>query len=74
MASQERLEIRAIIKLCKDLGKTPTETYELVNRTRGENSVCRALVFKWYRRFTDGRQSLKDDAGRGESQQSDRQP
>ncbi|XP_052791810.1 uncharacterized protein LOC128225956 [Mya arenaria] len=65
MSSQESLEIRANIKFCKEIGKTPSETYKLLMLTRGDSCVCRALVFKWHRRYSDGRQSLEDDAGRG---------
>ncbi|XP_052767844.1 protein GVQW3-like [Mya arenaria] len=65
MSSQEHLEIRANIKFYKEIGKTPSETYKLLKLTRVDYCVCRALVFKWHRRFSDGRQSLEDDAGRG---------
>jgi hypothetical protein len=27
--------------------------------------VCRALVFKWHKRFRDGREDIEDDKGRG---------
>jgi transposase len=65
MTSQERLELRADIKFCMELGETPTYTYKKLQRTRGENAVSRALVFKWFRRFSEGRKSLEDDEGRG---------
>jgi hypothetical protein len=65
MTSQERLELHANIKFCMELGETPTDTYIKLQRTRGENAVSRALVFKWFRRLSDGRKSLEDDEGRG---------
>ena len=61
MGSHERLEIRANIKFCAELGKTPTQTLDLIQKTRGDKSVSRALVFKWHKRFTDGRQDIGDD-------------
>jgi predicted transcriptional regulator len=61
MTSHERMEIRANIKFCADLGKTPTETYKLLQQTKRESSVSRALVFKWHKRFSDGRTDIKDD-------------
>ncbi|XP_060584270.1 protein GVQW3-like [Ruditapes philippinarum] len=65
MTSQERLELRDNIKFCMELGETPKYTYKKLQRTRGENAVSRALVFKWFRRFSEGRKSLEDDEGRG---------
>ena len=54
-----------IIKFCADLGKTPTETLKLLRTTRRNISVSRALVFKWHRRFKDGRQDIEDDERQG---------
>lgn len=65
MTSTERTEVRANIKFCMELGKTPTETFKMLQRTPSNCSVKRALVFKWYKRFADGRDSLEDDEGRG---------
>ncbi|XP_052777722.1 protein GVQW3-like [Mya arenaria] len=64
MASSDRIEARAVIKLCSELGKTPTQTYNMIQTTSVKNSVSRSLVFEWHRRFRDGRESLKDDEGR----------
>ena len=61
MGSHERLDIRANIKFCAKLGKTPTQTPYFIQKTRGEKSVSRALVFKWHNRLTDGRQDIGDD-------------
>ena len=61
MASSERTEMRTIIKFCNDLGKTPTETYKMIRKTRGDSGVSRALVFKWHKRFSEGRDNLQDD-------------
>ena len=60
-----KLETRAVIKLCKDLGKTPTDTYKLLQKIRGEKCVSRTLVFKWHKRFSEGRESLQDDSRPG---------
>ena len=57
-----KLERRAVIKFCKDLGKTPTDTYKMLQKSRGEKCVSRALVFKWHKRFSEGRESLLDDS------------
>lgn len=65
MTSADRMEIRTIIKFCSDLGKTPTETLKMMHTTTRHKDVKRALVFKWHKRFSDGRSSIDDDRGRG---------
>jgi len=65
MASTDRTEVRSIIKFCQELGHTPTQTYKMLGSTLHRPNVSRALVFKWHRRFRDGRESLHDDEGRG---------
>ena len=61
MASTERTEVRAVIKFCRDIGKTPTQTYKLMKSTPGRSTVSRSLVFKWFKRFEDGRTSLQEE-------------
>ena len=48
------MEFRGNIKVCTDFGKTPTETYKMLQMAKGEHKVCRALVFKWNKRFLEG--------------------
>ena len=40
--------------------KTPTETYKMLQMTKGEHKVCRALVFKWNKWFLEGQLGLED--------------
>ena len=54
-----KVEQRAVIKLCVDIGKTPTETHKFIKR-----SVTHS-VFKWHKRFSDCRCSLMDDKREG---------
>lgn len=66
MASSDVTEMRAVIKFCANLGKTPTQTMNLLHQANGEKpTVCRSIVFKWHKLFRDGRESINDDAGRG---------
>ena len=65
MAAPAQEETRAIIKFCVDLGKTPTETMKMMKDANRSSNVSRSLVFKWHKRFSEGRESLKDDTGRG---------
>ncbi len=65
MASSEITEQRAVIKFCVSLGKTPSETQNMLKEANVKPHACRALVYKWHKRFKDGRMSLEDDSGRG---------
>ena len=65
MAAPAQEETRAIIKFCVDLGKTPTETMKMMKNANRSSNISRSLVFKWHKRFSEGRESLKDDTGRG---------
>ncbi|KAG5312579.1 SETMR methyltransferase, partial [Acromyrmex insinuator] len=46
-------EQRANIKFCFKLGKTFTETHNLMKQVYGDNCVARASVYEWYTRFHD---------------------
>jgi len=50
--TQERLEVRANIKFCMNLGKSATETFTMLQQAKGKDSVCRALVFRWHKQDT----------------------
>jgi hypothetical protein len=52
------VEQRAVIKCCADIGKTPTETHKFIKQSVTHSNVSRSLVFKWHKRFSDGRGSL----------------
>ena len=65
MAAPAQEKTRAIIKFCVDLGKTPTETMKMMKDANRSSNVNRYLVFKWHKRFSESRESLKDDTGRG---------
>ncbi|KAG5344378.1 GVQW3 protein, partial [Acromyrmex charruanus] len=38
-----------------------TDIYKLLKEAYGENSLSRARVFEWYKRFSEGRESTEDD-------------
>lgn len=56
-----RTTFREAIKFCYLLGHTPTKTLEFIKQAYGSTSVSRALVFKWHRRFSEGRVAVEDD-------------
>ena len=53
------------IKFCFKAGKSAVETIELINKAYGSAAMCRANVYRWYARFQDGREDVKDDARSG---------
>ena len=67
MASTGNVETRAIIKIFVGLGKTPTETLNMIRNSIVKPKCSRALVFKWHGRFRVGRTSIEDDERSGRS-------
>ena len=63
----DTLEERYTIKFCFKLGKNATETYGMLQTAFGPYCINQASVFEWYKRFKEGRESVKDHerCGRG---------
>ncbi|GFT92555.1 protein GVQW3 [Trichonephila clavipes] len=61
----ENTNQRIGIKFCFKLGKTGTETYEMMKTAFGDEVMSRARVFEWLRRFKEGRQSVNSDPRSG---------
>jgi hypothetical protein len=53
----EKVTQRAVIKFCVDIGKTPTDTHKFLKQSDKNSKVSRSLIFKWNKRFADGRDS-----------------
>ncbi|XP_053381334.1 protein GVQW3-like [Mercenaria mercenaria] len=64
MTTPKLTEQRAAIKFCVKLNKTPSETMSMLSDANLKPPVCRALVYKWHKRFREGRESFEDDSGR----------
>ena len=62
---EDTLEQRYAIKFCFKLGKNATETYGMLQTAFWVSCMNRASVFEWYKRFKQGRESVKDDKGLG---------
>ncbi|XP_060562259.1 protein GVQW3-like, partial [Ruditapes philippinarum] len=60
METPSKEEQRVFIKFCVNLGKTPTETKQLLKQANNGRTVSRPLVFRWHKEFRDGRKSTKD--------------
>ncbi|GFX97905.1 protein GVQW3 [Trichonephila clavipes] len=61
----ENTDQRICIKFCFKLGKTGTETYEMMKTAFGDEAISRARFFEWLRRFKARRQSVKSDPRSG---------
>ncbi|XP_018301780.1 histone-lysine N-methyltransferase SETMAR-like [Mycetomoellerius zeteki] len=59
------IEQRIVVKFHVKLGKTATETYNLLTQVYGHECLSRARVFEWFKRFQDGREDVKDDSRPG---------
>jgi transposase len=56
-----KMEQRAVIQFCVDIGKMPNEAHKFIKQSVTHSNVSRSLVFKWHKRFSDGRGSLMDN-------------
>ena len=65
----DTLEKQYAIKFCFKLGKNATKTYEMLQRAFRPSCMNRALVFEWYKRFNEGRESVRDDERCGRSKE-----
>ena len=65
----DTLEERYTIKFCFKLGKNATETYGMLQTAFGASCMNRASVFKWHKRFKEGRESVRDDDRCGRSKE-----
>ncbi|KAG5338749.1 MOS1T transposase, partial [Acromyrmex charruanus] len=61
------IEQRANIKFCFKLGKTFTETFQLMQQVYGDDCLSRGRVHEWYTRFKNGREDINDDPHVGQA-------
>jgi len=61
----QRKEQRVCIRFCANLGKSVTETLEMIQQGFGDQSLSRTQVFQWHARFKAGRISVDDDEHTG---------
>ena len=50
------------IRFCVKAGKSAVEKIKLINKAYGSTAMSRAIVYRWYARFRDRREDVKDDA------------
>ncbi|XP_041375042.1 protein GVQW3-like [Gigantopelta aegis] len=58
-------EQRVNIKFPVKLNKSAIETFHLLTEAYGEDCMSRARVFEWHERFSEGRESVTDNARPG---------
>jgi len=58
-------EQRICITFCFRIGKTATETYQLLQQAYGEDAMGRTEVCDWFRRFKEDRTSVESDTRSG---------
>ena len=64
---EDTLEEKYTIKFCFKPGKNATEMYGMLQTAFRASCMNRASVFKWHKRFKEGRESLRDDERCGRS-------
>jgi hypothetical protein len=48
---------------CFKFGKNASETYELLQKAFGSDSLSCSMTFEWFKLFREGRELLEDDDG-----------
>ena len=56
---------RYAIKFCVKLGKNAAETFEMIKTAYGETFMSRATVFRWHKKFQEGREEVRDEERSG---------
>ena len=66
---EDTLEERYAIKFCFKLEKKSTETYGNLQTAFRPSCMNRVSVFRWHKRFKEGRESVRDDERCGRSKE-----
>ena len=53
------------VKFCFKLGKTFTETFQMLQQSYGEDCLSRTQCHEWYQRLKSGRTSIENDPKSG---------
>jgi len=55
------VEQRVNVKFCVKLGKSATETYDLLKKVCGDECLSRTQIFEWLARFKEWREGIGED-------------
>ena len=58
MSLEQRINLKFLVKL----GKTATESLEMLKQVYGDEALSRARVFDWHKCFKEGQEYVEDDA------------
>ena len=58
-------EQRANLKFLAKLGKTPSESFAMLQQVYGEETMSRTRTFEWRKRFKEGREEVEEDPRSG---------
>ena len=75
-ASMERtVEQRYAVNFCFKLGKSASETFQLIKQAYGDDALSRTRVFEWHKMFKEGRELVENDhrVGRPTNDRTDAQ-
>ena len=61
MSIEQRINLKFLVRL----GKTPTETFNLLQEVYEDATMSRTRIFEWYKRFREGREDVEDDPKSG---------
>ena len=61
MSVEQRINLKFVVHL----GKTPTDALKLLQEVYGNDTMSRTGLFKWHRRFKEGREEVEEDHGSG---------
>jgi hypothetical protein len=53
------------IKFCQKSGESNSEMFQMIKQAYGEEALGRSAVFKWHKRFAQGRDRLEDEEHTG---------
>ena len=67
---ERNFEQRCSINFCVKLGETGIDTFNKLKQAYGENAFSRSQVFKSYKAFSEGRESIKNETGSGRTSTS----
>ena len=61
MSIEQRINLKFLVRL----GKTPTETFNLLQEVYEDATMSRTRIFEWHKRFREGREDVEDDPKSG---------
>ena len=56
MSFEQRINLKFLV----GLGKTPIETFKLLQEIYGDAMMSKAWIFEWHKRFKEGREYVKE--------------